>query len=93
MKNKTQHHSLNRREFLKKTAMGCGVIASSTMSFPAIAIPKTEFKIGYMPILDHLTLLVSHAQDNNAFKKIQIEPKLFKSWNSVVGWRIEGRCD
>ncbi len=85
MQNQNSGNSLNRREFLKKSLAGGGLVGAGLLGFPAIAFPKTDIKIGYIPILDHLTLLVSHARDNNAFKHIQIEPKLFKSWSSVAG--------
>ncbi|MCK5720472.1 MAG: ABC transporter substrate-binding protein [Thiomargarita sp.] len=51
----------------------------------AIAANRFKLKVGYLPILDHLTLLVSHSQDNCSFQKIEIQPKLFKSWNEMVG--------
>ncbi len=54
---------------------------------------KTTIKVGYLPILDHLTLLVSHAQDNNAFKQVEIQPKLFKSWTEMVGALKAGAID
>ena len=54
---------------------------------------KTTIKVGYLPILDHLTLLVSHAQDNDAFKQVEIQPKLFKSWTEMVGALQAGVID
>lgn len=54
---------------------------------------KTTLKVGYLPVLDHLTLLVSHAQDNNAFKQVEIQPKLFKSWAEMVGALKVGAID
>ncbi len=93
IENNKQRNSLNRRNFLKKTLVGCGAVGLSPFGFPAIAFPKTDLKIGYIPILDHLTLIVSHARDNNAFRKIQIEPKLFKSWKTVAGALKAGAID
>ncbi len=49
------------------------------------AAERVELKVGYLPILDHLPLLVSHAQDNEHFQHISIQPKLFKSWREMVG--------
>jgi len=46
---------------------------------------KTTLRIGYLPILDHLTLLVSHAHDNADYKEVNIEPKLYKSWDELSG--------
>ncbi|MDM8545633.1 ABC transporter substrate-binding protein [Candidatus Venteria ishoeyi] len=46
---------------------------------------KTTLKVGYLPILDHLTLLVSHVQDNKNFQQVDIKPKLFKSWGAMTG--------
>jgi NitT/TauT family transport system substrate-binding protein len=54
---------------------------------------KTTLKVGYLPILDHLALLVSHAQDNDAFKQVEIQPKLFKSWAEMVGALKVGAID
>jgi NitT/TauT family transport system substrate-binding protein len=54
---------------------------------------KTTINVGYLPILDHLTLLVSHAQDNDAFKRVEIQPKLFKSWVEMVGALKAGVID
>ncbi len=46
---------------------------------------KLQLKVGYLPILDHLTLLVSHAQDNDKFEYVDVQPKLFKKWNEMAG--------
>jgi len=50
-----------------------------------IAAEHSELKVGYLPILDHLPLMVSHAQDADRFQHITIQPKLFKSWREMVG--------
>jgi NitT/TauT family transport system substrate-binding protein len=57
------------------------------------ASAKTHLRVGYLPILDHLILLVSHAQDNQTFKSIEIEPKLFKSWRGLEGALRAGVID
>lgn len=65
------------------------VIIGLLISLPIMACDckqeKLELKVGYLPILDHLTLLVSHAQDNAQFKYINVHPKLFKKWNEMAG--------
>jgi NitT/TauT family transport system substrate-binding protein len=52
---------------------------------------KTTLQVGYLPILDHLTLLVSHAHDNALFKDVNIEPRQFKSWDELSGALQAGR--
>ncbi len=49
------------------------------------AAERVQLKVGYLPILDHLPLLVSHAQDEAHFQHVTIQPKLFKSWREMVG--------
>jgi len=46
---------------------------------------KTTLKVGYLPVLDHLTLLVSHAHDNATFQQVEIHPKMFKTWPELAG--------
>lgn len=48
------------------------------------AAPR-ELKVGYLPILDHLPLMVSHATDAKEFEHIQVTPKMFTSWREMVG--------
>lgn len=57
------------------------------------AAPKLQLKVGYLPILDHLTLLVSHHQDNDTFEQVEIQPKLFKAWREMVGALKAGVID
>ncbi len=77
---------MNRREFLKTSLIGGYVVATSgVMGFPSIAYAKTDLKVGYIPILDHITLAVSHTNDNENFKNINVIPKLYKSWSSIAG--------
>ena len=59
----------------------------------SFAFTKTHLKVGYLPILDHLTLLVSHAQDRCAFQQVEIEPKMFKAWGEMVGALKAGVID
>ncbi|GEM_PF-686572 len=46
---------------------------------------RLELNAGYLPILDHLPLLVSHARDSGGFQHITVTPKLFKSWDEMQG--------
>ncbi len=59
----------------------------------AYAANKVELRVGYLPILDHLTLLVSHAKDNDSFQHVNVKPKLFKSWRGMVGALKAGVID
>lgn len=77
--------NMDRRQFLKAGAAGCAALGMGALGFPSLVFSKTTMKVGFMPILDHLTLLVSHAKENNSFKSIDIEPMLFKSWESLSG--------
>lgn len=70
-------------------------LISLTSSFPTWAADtpntvstqpaKVTLKVGYLPVLDHLPLLVSQAHDNETFQHIHIESKMFKSWDEMVG--------
>ncbi len=84
---------MNRREFLKKTAAGAAALGFTGMAFPGIVFSKTSLRTGYLPILDHLTLMVSHARDNDSFKHIRIEPRMFKGWNATAGALKAGVID
>ncbi|HHB92224.1 MAG TPA: ABC transporter substrate-binding protein [Thioploca sp.] len=64
-----------------------------TISQYSYAIDKIELQVGYLPILDHLTLLVSHAKDNDSFQHITIKPKIFRSWREIVGALKAGVID
>lgn len=57
------------------------------------ASEKIIIKVGYLPILDHLTLLVSYTQDNNSFEQVEIRPKMFKAWREMVGALKAGVID
>ncbi len=82
---------ISRREFLQKT--GAAAVGLSAIGFPSIVHSKTSMKVGYLPILDHLTLLVSHARENHSLKQVDIEPKMFKSWNAAAGALKAGVID
>jgi len=68
---------------LQKT--GSAAVGLGVMGFPGIVHSKTNMKVGYLPILDHLTLMVSHAREGSSFRSVDIEPKMFKSWRMVTG--------
>lgn len=92
-RNQKSVSGLTRRQFLKMGAAGVAAIGLGSFGFPAIAIARTSLKVGYIPILDHLALTVSHARDNNSFKHIDVEPKMFKRWDDVRGALDAGVID
>jgi NitT/TauT family transport system substrate-binding protein len=59
----------------------------------AQAADKTVLRVGYLPILDHLPLLISHAHDNAAFAQVDSVPKQFKSWEEMIGALRAGVID
>ncbi len=70
-------------KFLIITVIFTGLLGATNTD--TNTVPKTSLKVGYLPILDHLALLVSHAKDNDAFQQVAIEPKMFKTWEEVAG--------
>ena len=82
---KRSSKDMDRRQFLKTGAIGCAALGLSSFGFPLIAAGKTTLKMGYIPILDHFALLISHARENSSFKNIDIEPVQFKSWDALSG--------
>lgn len=84
---------ISRREFLQKSMAGCAALSLGRIGFPSLVHAKTTLKIGYLPILDHLSLVVAHARENNMYKHINIEPRLMKSWGSVAGALKAGVLD
>lgn len=82
---KRSSKNMDRRQFLKTGAIGCAALGLSSLGFPLIAAGKTTLKMGYIPILDHFAMLISHARDNSSFKAIDIEPVQFKSWDALSG--------
>jgi NitT/TauT family transport system substrate-binding protein len=61
--------------------------------FATTAFAKEVLKVGYLPILDHLTLIVSHYNDNSSFKEVDVMPKKFKSWGNMAGALKAGVID
>jgi len=45
---------------------------------------KVTLNIGHLPIMDHLTLGISHKKDNASFKNVQINPIKFQSWDDLA---------
>jgi len=69
----------------KKQGSAILVVWSVVLLLSVNCFAKTTLRVGYLPILDHLTLFVSHARDNASFQEITIEPKMFKSWGEMIG--------
>lgn len=93
MRTDCRSKKMNRREFLKKSAYGSALLGAGIIGFPAIVRAKTDLRVGYIPILDHMTLMVSHARDNDGFKTVNVKPRMFKSWSSLKGALKAGVVD
>jgi NitT/TauT family transport system substrate-binding protein len=79
---------------MKTLAKFVSIIIITTLSIGYTnALTKTHLKVGYLPILDHLTLLVSHSKDRCTFRQVEIEPKMFKAWGEMVGALKAGVID
>lgn len=50
-----------------------------------VSIAKEALRVGYLPIMDHLILPISHALDNQQYQHIEIKPRLFKKWSELTG--------
>jgi NitT/TauT family transport system substrate-binding protein len=50
-----------------------------------VSIAKETLRVGYMPIMDHLILPISHALDNQQYQQVEIKPRLFKKWAELIG--------
>jgi len=46
---------------------------------------KEILRVGYMPIMDHLMLPLSHALDNKQYQQLEVKPRLFKKWSELTG--------
>lgn len=70
------------------------LVCSLGLLFGSLQIQAKEtLTVGYLPILDHLTLLVSHSRDNASFREVEISPKLFRSWGEMAGALKAGVVD
>jgi NitT/TauT family transport system substrate-binding protein len=58
-----------------------------------IIVMKSEFKIGYLPILDHLVLGVADHNDGGMFEHGEVSSKQFKEWNSLAEAFESGELD
>jgi NitT/TauT family transport system substrate-binding protein len=54
---------------------------------------KITLRVGYMPVLDHLPLLISHAHHQCDFQQIEIKVKMFKAWREIAGALKAGAID
>ncbi len=50
-----------------------------------VSMAKEELRVGYLPIMDHLILPVSHALNNQQYQHINVKPRLFKKWAELIG--------
>lgn len=73
----------------KRVLLGISILLLFTTTLWA----KTTIKVGYLPILDHLPLVVSHAHDQEAFKEVSVELNKFTSWQKMVGALKSGVID
>lgn len=64
-----------------------------TMLFVGEVNARTLLKVGYLPILDHLALVVSNERDNEKFKEVNVELKMFKRWDDMAGALNAGVID
>jgi len=78
---------------MSKATTAYAALGLSSLGFPGISFAKSKIKVGYIPILDHLTLAVSHARDRKVFKHIELQPILFRSWYSLAGALQAGVID
>lgn len=61
------------------------VILILLFSFTPLALlAKTTIKVGYLPLLDHLPLLVSYAQKKDAFQYVHLELKISNTWDKLA---------
>lgn len=69
------------------------ILLGLLLIMPTNAVAKATMKVGYLPILDHLTLAVSHERENELFKEVDVEPKMFKKWDELAGAIKAGTID
>lgn len=46
---------------------------------------KEVMRVGYLPLMDHLILPVSHALNNQQYQHVDVKPRLFKKWSELIG--------
>ena len=82
---------MNRRKFLITGGAALAATALSIPFFPAFATgKKLSFKIGYLPITDHLLML---AAERERFPNVTLEPVKFSSWPEISEALKAGKID
>lgn len=80
---------LNRRDFIRKSIWAAGMVAGGVAlggcgsvfnKQSASTTAKPTLRIGYIPITDHLTMII-HSQKE--FKSLVLEPVKFSSWAEI----------
>jgi NitT/TauT family transport system substrate-binding protein len=46
---------------------------------------KEILRVGYLPLMDHLLLPVSHGLNNEQYQHLIVQPRLFKKWSELIG--------
>jgi len=82
---------MNRRKFLITGGAALAATALAIPFFPAFATgKKLSFKIGYLPITDHLLML---AAERERFPNVTLEPVKFSSWPEISEALKAGKID
>lgn len=70
---------MERRDFLKAgvAALAAGAVGANISTLAMASAKKTTIKVGYMPIVDHLTL-IAHARSQ--FNNVDLQPVKFSNW-------------
>ncbi len=77
---------LNQTIIIAVAALLCIMASADSFATPPL-------RVGYLPTLDHLPLLISHKRDNKTFRQVEVKPKMFKSWGNMVGALKAGKLD
>lgn len=72
-------------------ALGYWWSSSKTASLVKDKSDATALKIGYLPLIDHMTLMVAKGAD--LFDGINVEPVKFSDWPSLVEAMSSGKLD
>jgi len=77
-----------RRDFLRRSAQAAGAVLATQalggrLVFAEVG-KKLKLNVGYLPIMDHLILPVSHALDNARYKDLSVRQMLCKSWDEMT---------
>jgi len=68
---------------------GCSPKSADDKKEPVEELPT--FKVGYLPLVDHITLMV--ADGNDMFEGVNVEPIKFMNWPSLVEAMMSGELD